>query len=52
MSQLRQYGFLVDLVVADDQGHAQIGYHNASTLTPRIDELAKAGVILENYYVS
>ena len=39
------------LVVADDQGHAQIGYHNASTPTPRIDELAMQGVILENYYV-
>lgn len=37
--------------VADDQGHAQIGYHNASTPTPRIDELAAQGVILENYYV-
>jgi hypothetical protein len=39
------------LIVADDQGHAQVGYHNASTPTPRIDALAKAGVTLENYYV-
>ena len=39
------------LVVADDQGHAQVGYHNKSTHTPRIDELAAQGVKLENYYV-
>lgn len=39
------------LVVADDQGYANIGYHNASTQTPRIDALAAAGVTLENYYV-
>jgi arylsulfatase B/arylsulfatase I/J len=39
------------LIVADDQGHAQVGYHNASTLTPRIDALAGEGVKLENYYV-
>ena len=37
------------LIVADDQGHAQVGYHNATTLTPRIDALAAAGVTLENY---
>ena len=41
----------VVLIVADDQGHAQIGYHNGSTRTPRIDALAAAGVKLENYYV-
>ena len=39
------------LIVADDQGHAQVGYHNASTLTPRIDALAAGGITLENYYV-
>ena len=27
------------------------GYHNTTVLTPRIDALAKAGVILEGYYV-
>ena len=41
----------VVLVVADDQGYANVGYHNASMLTPRINALAKAGVTLENYYV-
>ena len=39
------------LIVADDQGYAQIGYHNSTMLMPRIDEIAKAGVILESYYV-
>ena len=34
-----------------DQGFAQVGYHNATTLTPRIDELAGEGIKLENYYV-
>jgi hypothetical protein len=37
--------------VADDQGYANIGYHNNTMLMPRIDEIAKAGVILEGYYV-
>eukprot|EP00041_Stephanoeca_diplocostata_P011929 m.198142 g.198142 ORF g.198142 m.198142 type:complete len:141 (+) comp18735_c0_seq5:155-577(+) len=39
------------LIVADDQGYANIGYHNSTVLTPRIDALAKDGVILESYYV-
>lgn len=37
--------------MADDQGYANIGYHNSTMLMPRIDEIAKAGVILEGYYV-
>ena len=39
------------LIVSDDQGYANIGYHNSTVLTPRIDELASTGVILESYYV-
>lgn len=35
------------LIVADDQGYANIGYHNSTVLTPRIDAIAKEGVILE-----
>jgi arylsulfatase A-like enzyme len=31
------------LIVADDQGFADIGYHNSTVLTPRIDALAKQG---------
>lgn len=33
------------------QGYADIGYHNSTVLTPRIDELAHAGVRLEGWYV-
>lgn len=39
------------LIVADDQGYANIGYHNKTVLTPRIDNLAALGVILDTYYV-
>ncbi len=34
-------------IVADDQGYANIGYHNSTTQTPKIDALAREGVILE-----
>ena len=33
----------VMLIVADDQGYANIGYHNSTVLTPRIDALARDG---------
>ena len=39
------------LIVSDDQGYANIGYHNSTVLTPRINAIAKEGVILEGYYV-
>lgn len=39
------------LIVSDDHGFGNVGYHNSTMLTPRIDEIAKAGVILEGYYV-
>jgi arylsulfatase A-like enzyme len=39
------------LIVADDQGHANIGYNNKTVLTPRIDELAGEGIIMTQYYV-
>ena len=39
------------LIVGDDQGHSAIGYHNSTVLTPRLNELAREGVTLENYYV-
>ena len=32
-------------------GHSNIGYHNSTVLTPRINALAEQGVKLENYYV-
>ena len=39
------------LVVADDLGWNDIGYHNPDILSPTLDELAKTGVKLDNYYV-
>ena len=39
--------------MSDDQGYADVGYHNPDCPipTPNIDKLAKEGVRLENYYV-
>ncbi|KAK6182985.1 hypothetical protein SNE40_010544 [Patella caerulea] len=39
------------LVVADDYGFHDIGYHGSEILTPTLDKLAGEGVKLENYYV-
>ena len=39
------------LVVADDYGYRDIGYHGAEFATPTLDKLAAGGVKLENYYV-
>ncbi len=39
------------LVVADDYGFNDIGYHGSAIKTPNLDALAAAGVKLENYYV-
>lgn len=43
------------LIVADDLGHNDVGFHSANgktqVPTPEMDKLAKSGVLLENYYV-
>ncbi|XP_060572636.1 arylsulfatase B-like [Ruditapes philippinarum] len=39
------------LVVADDYGFHDIGYHGSEIKTPNLDKLALSGVRLENYYV-
>ncbi|KAH3695049.1 hypothetical protein DPMN_082532 [Dreissena polymorpha] len=39
------------LVVADDYGFHDIGYHGSEIRTPNLDNLAHGGVRLENYYV-
>ena len=39
------------LIMADDAGWNDVGYHNADIITPNIDSLAKAGVVLDNFYV-
>lgn len=40
------------LVVADDLGWSNVGFHGSKIKTPNIDKLASEGVILDNYYVS
>ena len=37
-------------ILTDDQGYYDVGYRGSEVLTPHIDELAAAGVRLENYY--
>ncbi|XP_046561442.1 arylsulfatase B-like isoform X2 [Haliotis rubra] len=39
-------------IVADDLGWNDVGWHNPQMLTPNLDKLAKAGVILNSSYVA
>ena len=39
------------LVVLDDLGWSDVGFHGAQINTPNMDKLAFEGVILDNYYV-
>ena len=39
------------LIVSDDQGWADIGYHSSEIKTPILDKLAKTGVELDCHYV-
>ena len=40
------------LVVADDLGWADVGFHGSRIKTPHIDELARSGVVLDQHYVA
>ena len=40
------------VIVADDLGWRDVGYHDSDIRTPTLDRLAKAGVRLERHYVS
>lgn len=39
------------LVVVDDFGWSDVGFHGSKIHTPNMDKLAAEGVILDNYYV-
>jgi arylsulfatase A-like enzyme len=39
------------VIVSDDQGWDDIGYHNPEIRTPNLDRLAREGMKLENHYV-
>jgi arylsulfatase A-like enzyme len=39
------------VIVADDVGFHDVGYHGSEILTPQLDKLAANGVSLEDYYV-
>ena len=39
------------LVVVDDFGWSDVGFHGSEINTPNMDKLAAEGVILDNYYV-
>ena len=41
----------VILMLADDLGNYEVGFHNPRAITPHIDSLAAEGVILERHYV-
>ena len=41
----------VIVIVSDDQGWADIGYHNPKVYSPRLDALAAAGVKFSQHYV-
>ncbi len=40
------------LIVSDDQGWADVGYHGSPIKTPNIDRLASEGVELDQHYVA
>lgn len=39
------------IIVADDMGWADVGYHGSNIATPNLDRLAEEGVKLENWHV-
>jgi arylsulfatase B len=40
------------LIVADDLGWADVGYHDTRVKTPNLDNLAKEGIELDRFYVA
>ncbi|KAL9973997.1 hypothetical protein ACROYT_G020524 [Oculina patagonica] len=39
------------LILVDDLGWSDVGFHGSKIQTPNVDKLASKGVILDNYYV-
>src|SRR5262245_57813535 len=39
------------LIMADDLGYGDVGYHGGKAKTPHLDQLASTGVRLERHYV-
>src|SRR5437660_11505991 len=39
------------VIISDDLGWRDVGYHDSEIRTPNLDRLAKAGVRLERHYV-
>ena len=39
------------LIVLDDLGWSDVGFHGSQINTPNMDKFASEGVILDNYYV-
>lgn len=40
------------MIVADDMGWADVGYHGSKIKTPNIDSLCRQGIELDNHYVA
>lgn len=40
------------IIMSDDQGNGDVGYHGSDIKTPNIDKLAREGVILDRFYVT
>ena len=40
----------VVIILADDLGWNDVGYHGSEIATPRLDALAKEGVVLDRFY--
>lgn len=40
------------LIIADDMGWGDVGFHGSKIQTPNIDQLAKEGIVLDRFYVS
>ena len=51
-SETKQMKLNIVIILVDDLGWNDVGYHNENVSTPNIDRLAKAGVELDRFYVN